>query len=78
MDVDLLEGLVAQDLANVRGRSRPEEEMLEIVGSLGTFSITWEDVHHKWCIPLWNAFAKKVGIEIEVTPGETCRVALKK
>jgi hypothetical protein len=52
--------------------------MLEIVGSLGTFSITWEDVHHKWCIPLWKEFAKKVGIEIEVTPGETCRVALKK
>jgi hypothetical protein len=56
----------------------PYKEMLEIVSSLGTFSITWEDVHQKWCIPLWKAFAKKVGIEIEVTPGETCRVSLKK
>ncbi len=56
----------------------PYKEMLDIVSSLGTFSITWEDVHHKWCIPLWKEFAKKVGIEIEVTPGETCRVALKK
>jgi hypothetical protein len=56
----------------------PYKEMLEIVSSLGTFSITWEDVHTKWCIPLWKGFAKKIGIDIEVLPGETCCVRLKK
>jgi len=56
----------------------PYKEMLEIVSSLGTFTITWEDVHDKWCIPLWKGFAKVIGIEIEVTPGETCCVKLKK
>lgn len=56
----------------------PYKEMLDIVSSLNTFSITWNDVHNKWCIPLWKGFAEKIGIEIEVTPGETCRVAIKK
>ena len=56
----------------------PYKEMLEVVSVLGTNSITWDDVHNKWCIPLWKGFAEKIGIEIEVTPGETCRVALKK
>lgn len=56
----------------------PYKEMIEIVGSLGTHNITWDDVHYKWCIPLWEAFAKRIGIEIEVTPGETCSVRIKK
>ena len=56
----------------------PYKEMLDIVGSLGTFSITWEDVHTKWCIPLWEGFARKIGIRIEVIPGETCCVRLKR
>ncbi len=56
----------------------PYKEMLERVSVLGTFTITWEDVHHKWCIPMWTAFAKKIGIDIEVIPGETCTVRLKK
>jgi hypothetical protein len=56
----------------------PYKEMLEIVGSLGTFNLTWEDVHEKWCIPLWKGFAEKIGIEIEVIPGEKCCVRIKK
>jgi len=56
----------------------PYKEMIDIVGSLGTFNLTWEDVHEKWCIPLWKGFAEKIGIDIEVTPGETCCVKLKK
>ena len=56
----------------------PYKEMLEITGSLGTMNLTWEDVHNKWCIPLWKGFAAKIGVEIEVTPGETCCVRLKK
>jgi hypothetical protein len=56
----------------------PYKEMLEIVSTLGTHKITWDDVHNKWCIPLWKGFAEKIGIEIEVFPGETCRVKLKK
>jgi hypothetical protein len=56
----------------------PYKEILEVSQPLGTFEITWEDVHEKWCKPLWNAFAKKIGIDIEVFPGETCTVKLKK
>jgi hypothetical protein len=56
----------------------PYKEMLEIVSVLGTIDLTWEDVHEKWCIPLWNAFAKRIGIEIEIEPGETCCVRIKK
>lgn len=56
----------------------PYKEMLEIVSVLGTIDLTWEDVHTKWCIPLWKGFAKTIGIEIEVEPGETCCVRIKK
>ena len=52
----------------------PYKEMLEIVSVLGRHIITLDDVCHKWCIPLWKGFAEKIGFEIEVTPGETCRV----
>ena len=56
----------------------PYKEMLEIVSILGTFTITWEDVHEKWCKPLWQSFARNLGIEVEVIPGEICCVKLKK
>jgi hypothetical protein len=56
----------------------PYKEMIEITCSLGTMDLTWEDVHNKWCIPLWKGFAARIGIEIEVMPGETCCVKLKK
>ncbi len=56
----------------------PYRDMLDIISVLGTYELTWEDVHHKWCIPLWKGFAKKIGIEIEVEPGETCCVRIKK
>jgi len=46
----------------------------QIQKSMGTYQITWEDVHNKWCIPVWSGFAKNVGVEIKVEPGETCRV----
>ena len=54
----------------------PYKEMLEITSVLGTQQIVWEDVCNKWCIPLWKGFANVIGIEIEVTPGETCCVKL--
>lgn len=56
----------------------PYKEMIEIVDSLGTQGITWNDVHEHWCIPRWKGFAKKIGFEIEVLPGETCCVRVKK
>ena len=56
----------------------PYKEMLDIVSVLGTFIITWEDVHEKWCKPLWQSFARKIGVEVEVIPGEICCVKLKK
>ncbi len=55
----------------------PYKEMIEITSVLGTQQIVWEDVCNKWCTPLWKGFAKVIGIEIEVTPGETCCVKLK-
>jgi hypothetical protein len=41
---------------------------------MGTYKITWDDVHNKWCIPVWSGFAKNAGVEIKVEPGEICRV----
>ena len=46
----------------------------QIQKGMGTYRITWDDVHNKWCIPVWEGFAKNVGIKIKVEPGETCRV----
>jgi len=43
---------------------------------LGTFTINWEDVCNKWCIPTWSGFAKEIGININIQPGEECRVTL--
>ncbi len=42
--------------------------------TLGTYKITWEDVHNKWCIPVWQGFADVAGVKIAVSPGETCEV----
>jgi hypothetical protein len=46
----------------------------QIQKGMGTYQITWDDVHNKWCIPVWAGFAKNVGVEVRVEPGETCRV----
>jgi hypothetical protein len=44
---------------------------------LGTFTINWEDVCGKWCTPVWNGFAKEIGVAITIKTGETCSVKLK-
>ena len=36
--------------------------------------VSWEDVHHKWCIPVWSGFASNAGVKVEVEPGEICRI----
>jgi hypothetical protein len=41
---------------------------------LGTYQITWDDVHNKWCFPVWSGFANNVGVKINVEPGDICRV----
>lgn len=46
----------------------------QIQKGMGTYRITWDDVHNKWCIPVWEGFAKNVGVKIKVEPGEICRV----
>jgi hypothetical protein len=46
----------------------------QIQKTMGTYKITWDDVHNKWCIPVWSGFAKNAGVEIKVEPGEICRV----
>jgi hypothetical protein len=48
----------------------------QIQKGMGTYQITWDDVHNKWCIPVWEGFAKNVGIKLKVEPGETCRVKI--
>jgi len=42
--------------------------------SMGTYKITWDDVHNKWCIPVWTGFADSCGVKLKVEPGETCTV----
>jgi len=44
---------------------------------LGTFTINWGDVCGKWCTPVWNGFAKEIGVAITIKTGETCSVKLK-
>ncbi len=46
----------------------------QIQKGMGTYQITWNAVHNKWCIPVWSGFAKNVGLKIKVEPGDTCRV----
>jgi len=43
---------------------------------LGTFTIAWEDVCNKWCIPVWNGFADNIGVKLAIATGETCTVKL--
>ncbi len=38
------------------------------------FTITWNDVCSKWCIPVWTGFAESIGITIAAQPGEICTV----
>jgi hypothetical protein len=40
------------------------------------FFFEWQDVHEKWCIPIWTGFAKEIGIKIIVQPGDMCTVKL--
>jgi hypothetical protein len=46
----------------------------QIQKGMGTYKITWDDVHNKWCKLMWNGFAEVSGVQIEVFPGETCKV----
>jgi hypothetical protein len=58
-----------------RSFSCPFKPILDqIQKTMGTYKITWDDVHNKWCIPVWSGFANNVGVEIKVEPGEVCRV----
>jgi hypothetical protein len=40
------------------------------------FVLEWKDVCSKLCIPTWTGFAKVIGVNIAVQPGETCIVKL--
>lgn len=40
------------------------------------FVMEWSDVCNKFCTPLWQGFAKVIGVTIAVQPGETCIVKL--
>ena len=46
----------------------------QIQKGMGTYSITWDDVHTKWCSLVWNGFAEVAGVQIKILPGETCTV----
>ena len=48
--------------------------MDQIQKSMGSYTITWDDVHNKWCKLVWNGFAEVAGVKIKVIPGETCKV----
>ncbi|MFC1591079.1 hypothetical protein ACFL43_00995 [Thermodesulfobacteriota bacterium] len=53
----------------------PFKSILEQIQKImGTYTITWDDVHNKWCIPVWKGFAEIAGVKIKVEPGETCVV----
>ena len=56
----------------------PFKEVLEqIQNHMETYVITWDDVCQKWCSLVWHGFAKKAGgINLEIEPGETCKVKL--
>lgn len=45
-----------------------------IHNDMGGYSITWDDVHYKWCIPVWKGFAEIAEVKIKVEPGETCTI----
>ena len=46
----------------------------QIQKGMGTYRITWDDVHNKWCTQVWSGFATNVGVKIKVEPGDICRV----
>lgn len=46
----------------------------QIQKGMGTYRITWDDVHNKWCTQVWSGFARNVGVTIKVEPGDICRV----
>ena len=46
----------------------------QIQKSMGSYTITWDDIHNKWCKLVWNGFAEVAGVKIKVIPGETCKV----
>jgi len=53
----------------------PFKSILEqIQKTMGTYAITWDDVHYKWCIPVWKGFAEIAEVKIKVEPGETCTI----
>jgi hypothetical protein len=53
----------------------PFKPILDIIQKgMGTYRITWEDVHTKWCSLVWNGFAEVAGVQIKTLPGETCTV----
>ncbi len=42
----------------------------------GDFDFELLDVCNKWCTPVWEGFAKEIGIKIKAYPGEICKVKL--
>jgi hypothetical protein len=40
------------------------------------FTMEWQDVCNKWCIPTWTGFAQGMGIKIAIQTGEICTVKL--
>jgi hypothetical protein len=46
----------------------------QIQKGMGTYRITWDDVHTKWCSLVWNGFAEVAGVQVKILPGETCTV----
>ena len=40
------------------------------------FTMEWQDVCNKWCIPTWTGFAQGMGIKIAIQPGEICTIKL--
>lgn len=46
----------------------------QVQKGMGTYRITWDDVHTKWCGLMWNGFAEVAGVQIKIEPGETCTV----
>jgi len=50
--------------------------LVECKKYLGTFKIEWQDICNKWCMPVWNGFADRIGVEIAIKPGKRCSVKL--
>lgn len=50
----------------------PYVGILEVCKPLKMFSIEWKDVCNNLCIPLYSGFGKEMGVDIKMTPGETC------